>query len=297
MACSRPLTIPDLLRRPFDRVCKLRVAGSSPKTRIDCPPTSRLPLAQVPETRPRGSGRSAGGAGMPRPHEPAPDDDWLGDLADDDWSEQPAGRVESRRGTPAEVGPAEGDASRDPTAETRPPTTPRSTAEAQREVVERRRVVAGLVLSSAIVGLAAGIGVVLLRGEDEAPPVSTVPEPVTTTTTTTPAETTPSSTETTPSTTPSATTPTTTTPTPGTDPRSSFPRARSSSSPKATVRRWTSPTLHWSKHSSEPSRPQASTPARRTEPSVSAPRRPSSPSSRRTVSQPTVSSGPRPRPR
>jgi hypothetical protein len=164
------------------------------------------------ETRPRGDQGSSAGAIGARPHE-QPLDDWLGDISDEDWSENPTERAERRRATGAyqELPVPEGDPRRDPTADRSPPAAPVATAEAHRAVIERRRLVAGLALLL-ILGLAVVIPVLLLRGgaEETAAPVTG-----STTTTSTPTETSPSSAPTTPATSPSITTPTTTPTTPG----------------------------------------------------------------------------------
>jgi Putative peptidoglycan binding domain len=162
----------------------------------------------VNETRPRGnhgSGSWTGAVGT-RPHE-QPLDDWLGDISDEDWSENAAERAERRRATPAyqELAVPEGDLWRDPTADRPAQAAPGAVADAHRAVIERRRLLAGLVLV-VVLGLAVGIAVLLLRGGAQAP-VTPVPQPATTTPTTT--ATSPSSTPTTPSTAPTTTTPTT----------------------------------------------------------------------------------------
>jgi murein L,D-transpeptidase YcbB/YkuD len=102
----------------------------------------------------------------------------------------------------------EGDLWREPTADPTSPAAPISAAEVRRAVIERRRLVAGLVFVL-VLGVAAAIAVLLLRGGHEAP-TTPVAEP---TTTTTPGagESSSSPTPTTPSTSPSTTTPTTTT--------------------------------------------------------------------------------------
>ena len=159
------------------------------------------------ETRPRGnqgSGSSTGAVGT-RTHE-QPLDDWLGDISDEDWSENAAERAERRRATPAyqELAVSEGDLWRDPTADRPAQAAPGAAADAHRAVIERRRL-AGLVLV-VVLGLAVVIAVFLLRGGAQAP-VPPVTQPATTTPTTTAAS--PSSTATTPSTAPTTTTPTT----------------------------------------------------------------------------------------
>jgi peptidoglycan hydrolase-like protein with peptidoglycan-binding domain len=164
------------------------------------------------ETRLRSSeGNSASAVGTRR-HEPALDD-WLGDVSDEDWSEDAAERAERRRGAPVYERLSADEAWVEPTDDRSWTDGPLDADEAHRAVIERRRLIAGLVVV-VVLGLAVVIPVTLLRGgADE--PVSSVSEPATATATTTPAstETTPSSTTTTPqTTTPSTTTPTTTTP-------------------------------------------------------------------------------------
>jgi hypothetical protein len=166
----------------------------------------------VHETRPRGHERSSRSTVEARPNG-QPLDDWLGDVSDDDWSENAMERAERRRASPAyqelpspEGGgwSPEGGVSHERAAERADP--PVASAEAHRAVIERRRLVAGLVV---VVVLALGvvIAVLVLRGEGQAP-VAHVP--ASTGTTPSPDETRPSAATTEPS--PSATTPSTTTP-------------------------------------------------------------------------------------
>jgi Putative peptidoglycan binding domain len=116
-----------------------------------------------------------------------PEDDWLGELSDYDWSESTA--EDAKRGPSAP--PREGlVAAVDDTDPSMPP--PAGAADAHRALVERRRIVAGLVVA-AVLGVAIVIALVLFRGGSE-PPVTDQ-----TTTTSAPTTTTPSST---PSTTP-----------------------------------------------------------------------------------------------
>jgi hypothetical protein len=166
----------------------------------------------VNETRPRGNQGSSAGGDEARPHE-QPLDDWLGDISDEDWSEDAARRAERRRATSAyqELPAPEDDLWRESTADRPPPARPVAAAEAHRAVIERRRLVAGLVVV-VVLALAAVIAVLLVRRGDQAP-VAPVREP--TVTTPAPTETSPSSTPTTPSTSPSTTTPATTPSTPG----------------------------------------------------------------------------------
>ncbi len=150
------------------------------------------------ETRPRGSsGHAAGSQG--REH---PDDDWLGDISDDDWG-PPQMESEGRRPVPPasqELPAAEGEPWLDDRAKRPVPARP-GAAGADRAVVGRRRLIAGLVLV-AVVGLAGVMAVVLLRGGEETP-VTPAPETVTS----------PAVTETGPSPSPAPTTPTTSSPT------------------------------------------------------------------------------------
>ena len=137
------------------------------------------------------------GAIPAEPHE-EPLDDWLGDISDEDWTENATRRAERRRATLAyQERPArEGDRRRDPSAVRPPRAAPVAADEAYRVVIKRRRLVAGLVVVG-VLGLAVVIPVLLLRGGAEAP-VTAVPE--TTITTPEPREPSPSSAPTTPST-------------------------------------------------------------------------------------------------
>ena len=120
------------------------------------------------------------------PNESAPDD-WLGDISDDDRNEQAPGRAARGRATSAsqelplpagELVPAE----------------PVAASEERRTVVERRRLVAGVVLA-VLLGVGIATPVVLLTGGEQA----TVTQPTTTTAPTeTGAETTPETTPTEP---------------------------------------------------------------------------------------------------
>jgi Putative peptidoglycan binding domain len=169
-------------------------------------------IAHVHETRPRGNQGSSAGEHGARPHE-QPLDDWLGDISDEDWSEDATRRAERRRATSVyqELPVPEDDLRRDPTADRPPPARPVPAAQAHRAAIERRRLVAGFVVV-VVLALAVVIAVLLLRGEGQAP-VTPVREP--TITTPAPTETSPSSAPTTPSTSPSTTPPTTTPSTPG----------------------------------------------------------------------------------
>jgi hypothetical protein len=167
---------------------------------------SCLAFAHVNETRPRRYQGSLAGAVGARPHE-QPLDDWLGDITDDDWSEDATKRAERRRATRAyQEGPVpEDDLWSDPSADRPPPAARVTDAEAHRAVIERRRLVAGLVFV-VVLGLAVVIPVLLLRGGAQAP---VTPVPVPTVTTPAPTETSPPSAPPSPSTTPSTTTPST----------------------------------------------------------------------------------------
>lgn len=148
-----------------------------------------------------------------QPHE-NPLDDWLGDISDDDWSENPPARTGRRFATPPNEDPVpEEDVRRNPTVDL--PAGPVAAAEAHRAIVERRRLVAGLALV-VVLALAVVIPLLLLRGGGQAPlaPVTDAAS-----TTPTPGEPRPSSTSPTTSTTPSTTTPSAT---PSTDAASTF---------------------------------------------------------------------------
>src|SRR5574338_622184 len=149
----------------------------------------------VHETRPRGQrGSSASALGV-RPYDEDLDD-WLGEISDEDWSEGAAERVERRRATPAyaDLPGADPDALAGPAVE-RSPSRRADPAETRRQVVERRRLVAGLT-AVVVVGIALVAAVVLLRGGGDTPATS-VTEP--TATPTAPSETSPSPTQSTPS--------------------------------------------------------------------------------------------------
>ena len=149
----------------------------------------------VHETRPRGQrGSSASALGV-RPYDEDLDD-WLGEISDEDWSEGAAERAERRRATPAYAdlpGP-DPDALAGPAVE-RSASRRADPAETRRQVVERRRLVAGLI-AVVVVGIALVAAVVLLRGGGDTPATS-VTEP--TATPTAPSETNPSPNQSTPS--------------------------------------------------------------------------------------------------
>ena len=168
----------------------------------------------MPETRPPGDQGSLSGAVGARA-DAQPLDDWLGDVSDEDWSENATERSERRRPTPGHGGlpVPERNLEGNPAVDRPAPARSLGT-EPHRAVIERRRLVAGLVVV-VLVGLGVVTAVLLLRGGDQ-PGVT----PVTAPTTTTPAPTETTPTETNPSpepTTPSTTTPTTTTPSTGGD--------------------------------------------------------------------------------
>jgi hypothetical protein len=163
-------------------------------------------MGHVHETRARGrQGSSAGAVGAQPREEPL--DDWLGDVSDDDWNEDAAERAQ--RGTPAYHGIPAPAGEGEPTVGRAAPGRSVDAAEARREVVGRRRLVAGLVLV-VVLGLAVAIPVLLLRGGGQSPSPSGTEPSTTATTTPSSTETSPSSTATTPTTTsPSTTTPST----------------------------------------------------------------------------------------
>ena len=128
-----------------------------------------------------------------------PLDDWLGDISDDDWSEDAAELAKRRRAAPVrqERSTSESHTERDGLAASPAQALPVTTTEARRASVERRRAVAALVLL--LIGLAAAAPVLLLRDGAEAPvtPVSQSPAVATPTPTETdPVRTTPSTTPT-----------------------------------------------------------------------------------------------------
>ena len=133
-------------------------------------------IARVHETRPRGSQGSSSRRSRARGHTRQPLDDWLGDISDEDWSEDATRRAERRRATSAdeELPVPEDDPGRGHTAERPAPTRPVAAAEAHRAAVERRRLVAGLVLV-VVVALAAAIAVLLLRGGSGGSQAQTTP--------------------------------------------------------------------------------------------------------------------------
>jgi hypothetical protein len=123
-------------------------------------------------------------------------DDWLGEISDDDWDEQPTARSGRPRDTIAYP-----DA---PAARSRLPDRTAAADVATRRAVSGRRRLALAVGLAAAVGLAVAIPVLALRGDDRAT-VTPVSEPTSTTPATEPSSS--------PATTPSTTLPGTTTPT------------------------------------------------------------------------------------
>jgi hypothetical protein len=127
-----------------------------------------------------------------------PLDDWLGDISDEDWSEDAARFAEQRRATPVRHESSTWDGRAVSPAQA----LPIASTETWRAAVERRRAVAVLVLLL-LIGLAVAAVLLLRDGADA--PVSTAPEsPIVVTPA--PTETDPVLT-TTPSTTPTETTP------------------------------------------------------------------------------------------
>ena len=119
-----------------------------------------------------------------------PADDWLGDLSDEDWSEEAATFAERRRVT------QEGSyTERDGLAPSRAEALPAAPTDPHRATVERRRAVAALVLL-VLIGLAGAAAVLLLRDGADTPVTTAESTTVSTPTETDPAETTPSTTPT-----------------------------------------------------------------------------------------------------
>jgi hypothetical protein len=127
-----------------------------------------------------------------------PVDDWLGEISDEDWSEDAATFAEQRRATPDR----QESSTRDGLAVSPVDAVPVAPTDARRATVERRRAVAALALLL-LIGLAAAAAVLLLRDDAEAPVTTTPESPIVAT----PTETDPVQT-TTPSTTPTETAPT-----------------------------------------------------------------------------------------
>ena len=146
----------------------------------------------------RGPGRQ--GAVRKQPDR-QPLDDWLGEISDQDWSEDAAKLAEQRRATPVRQERSTPERSEpDGLAVSPAQALPVATTEARRAAVQRRRAVAALVLLL-LIGLAAAAAVLLLRDGAE-PTVTPAPEsPIVTTPTppeTDPVPTTPSTTPTPP---------------------------------------------------------------------------------------------------
>jgi murein L,D-transpeptidase YcbB/YkuD len=141
-----------------------------------------------------------------------PVDDWLGEISDEDWSENAAELAERRRATPAYQElpmPAE-EPWPESTVAASPAARSMRAADPRRAAVERRRLVAGFV-GVVIVAIAIAVPLLLLRGGNDTPTAATQD---TATTATTPATsaTTPATTPATTTTSPTTTSPTTTTP-------------------------------------------------------------------------------------
>ena len=157
-------------------------------------------MDHVHETRARSRQGSAVGAVRARP-QMQPADDWLGEISDEDWSENAAERAERRRATPAyqDLPAPEDGFWPETTAELPAPARPVSAPDPRRAAVERRRLIAGFALV-VVVALAVAIPVLLLRGGNDTPAAATE-------TTATIATTSTAGTDTPPSTTPATTTP------------------------------------------------------------------------------------------
>ena len=155
-------------------------------------------------------GSGVGGATRNRLDEP--EDDWLGDISDYDWSENAAEHAGREQPAPGR----EGDVAAVDDTNWVPP----ATADARRAVVERRRIVAGLVVA-AVLGVVIVVALLLLRGGSDTPVSDTgtttpslttsTPSPTPTPTPETPSQETPTQ-ETPSQETPATTTPSTTPP-------------------------------------------------------------------------------------
>ena len=159
-------------------------------------------MGHVNEPGRRGRQGASSGAAEASQREQALDD-WLDDISDDDWDATAHGIPRAASPVDQGVGVPEGDNWADPSVDRPAPTRFGARDEAHRAVVERRRIVAGLVVV-VVVGLGVATSVLLLREGNETPVVTTI-EP-TTGTTQAPTETSPSTTTTTPSPSPPATT-------------------------------------------------------------------------------------------
>ena len=92
--------------------------GSVRRLRAGRVTAGELPsIAHVHETRPLGHQRSPGSPVGVRPNGQPLDDDWLGDISDDDWSEHPPPRAERPSPSYEELPSSEGDARHDPAAD------------------------------------------------------------------------------------------------------------------------------------------------------------------------------------
>ncbi len=159
--------------------------------------------------QPPGSRRRPSSSGAARSGTQQSADDWLGDISDYEWGEAAA---ERDRVTPAhgELSEAAGDVSTESTVGQPASRGPVDAAQAHRAIVERRRLVAGLVVA-AVLGVVIVIALLLLRGGAKTPaaePGTTTP-PATSTPSSTPSTTPETPAQTTPDTTPSTTTPAT----------------------------------------------------------------------------------------
>jgi Putative peptidoglycan binding domain len=156
-----------------------------------------------------------------------PVDDWLGEISDEDWSENAAELAERRRATPAyqELPMPPEEPWPESTVAASPPARSMRAPDPRRAAVERRRLVAGFV-GVVIVAIVIAVPLLLLRGGNDTPTAATQDTATTATTpatsATTPATTTTSPTTTSPTTTsPTTTSPTTTSPTTTTTPSTS----------------------------------------------------------------------------
>ena len=235
-------------------------------------------MGHVNEPGRRGRQGASSGAAEASQREQALDD-WLDDISDDDWDATAHGIPRAASPVDQGVGVPEGDNWADPSVDRPAPTRFGARDEAHQAVVERRRIVAGLVVV-VVVGLGVATSVLLLRDGNETPVVTTI-EP-TTGTTQAPTETSPPTTTPTPSPSPPATT------TPATADAFTLPEGTKLQLGEET-------TLRSCASSSRPCPVLGTTPVRPTEPSAHKRRRPWPRSRRRTASPSTVGSAPRPR--
>ena len=145
-------------------------------------------MGHVNEPGRRGRQGASSGAAEASQREQALDD-WLDDISDDDWDATAHGIPRAASPVDQGVGVPEGDNWADPSVDRPAPTRFGARDEAHQAVVERRRIVAGLVVV-VVVGLGVATSVLLLREGNETPVVTTI-EP-TTGTTQAPTETSPS---------------------------------------------------------------------------------------------------------